>query len=96
MLKKIFDNITWVNGICIALSSLITAALSVWATMQFSNDKLEARVVSLEKYVAESGPPATFWEKQCARLIEDFAGAHDPFQESRIDKAMQKAGCRPD
>jgi hypothetical protein len=82
--------------IAIVVTGVTTGALAAWGALTISDDRLEKRVEALEDQMKAKGAPASFWEERCAKLIDEYAAASDSFHEGRIERAMEKAGCKPE
>jgi hypothetical protein len=94
MLEKLTDGLTKIQAIVGAFTVIASSALSAWGALHFKDDSLEKRVEKLEAEARASGPPASFWEKNCAKLIDDMSKAPDVISEDRILRAMERAGCK--
>ena len=95
VLNKYFEAIVQTNTVVLAAAGLIGVISGAFGNVFWSDRALEKRVSALENKISAKGPPASFWEEQCAKLIIDLASAPDPMKSFQIERAMAAADCKP-
>lgn len=92
-MKKVFEGVSLAQAVWTLIIGVASAAGAAFTAYNVATAKTEARIATLEKYVEDSGPTATFWERQCAKLIDQYATSSSLTQSLQIERAMDKIGC---